>query len=100
VETIIVKLIELGQLAIGLLYLLVLFLIGFIIADTLGFIAPLPGEEPSKRWLARQEPKPKSKPRRSISSYIIKIRLIYVVSILISFASGFLMGLGMALMLF
>lgn len=41
----------------GLVYLCILAVICFGVADSLGFVKPLPGEEPNERWLARQAKK-------------------------------------------
>ena len=93
-ETILIELARLGNLAFGLLYLFVIFVIGFAIADALGFIAPLPGEKPNKRWLARQQPKPKKQARP-----LRTMRLLYLAFIFTYCVSGILLGLALGRLL-
>ena len=90
-ETILVELVRLGNLALGLLYLLIIFIVGFVIADALGFVAPLPEEEPNKRWLARQQPKPKRNPQEPVRT----MRLLYLAFIFTYCVSGVLLGFGL-----
>jgi len=89
-ETILVELVRLGNLGLGLVYLTVLSLVGFIIADALGFVPPYPGQKPNKRWLARQQPKPKSKsqevPRATKVLYLAFIFTYCVSGVLLGFA--------------
>lgn len=94
-ETIVTEFIRLGQLVIGLSYIIVLSLLGFIIADTLGFVAPMPGEEPNKRWLARQQPKAKSESQRVPKA----MRVLYLAFIFTYCISGVLLGFALSRLL-